>query len=367
MLVHTALLLASVSSPPTPGQALLVGRPAPVIAARTWLESASGQGESRREARSDGSLRGGLGFLGGEAASGGHDLDELHGHVVLVHALGWEEDEEVAPLVLDLARANVDRALVVRSIAPERDQEAATERLRGWGVDWPVALVAEDSESVWAQWALASPGDVALVGRGGELAWIGMLDDQKSLLKAVEELLLRPVVPALDAPSHAGLQKALEEYWSGRLAKAATLAEAAAKGSKDEELRDAAQALVGAVAEAESSWPRELAAARQGVDELRYLRLLAAIELAFPRGDAAATAEEIDQQARRDPFFPGRLHDGEAFLALLADRPVLFPVRKDAKGDAYAKKLDKLLRATNNDIPSTQAARSLLDRYRAAR
>jgi hypothetical protein len=305
------------------------------------------------------------GDLGDDSARAGDDLPGLHGWVVLVHPLDWEQDR-MPELVVDLARANADRGLIVRSIAPELDTEQALERMQRWDADWRVGLVAEDAEGIWAQWALASPGDVALVGRGGELAWIGMLDDEKSLLKAVEELLPRPIVPALSPPSQAELDRALEKYWEGELSKAASLAESAAKGA-DEALATAAQDLIDAVAEAEMSWPRELGEARRGNNELRYLRLLAAIEKAFPRGDAADAAEEIDKEARRDTFFPGRLHDGENYLELLEDRPILFPARKDSKGNAFARKLEKLLQASSNDIPSTQRARALLDAYREAR
>ena len=231
MLESALLLLAPLPlQPALESQALLVGRPAPPIEARSWVrEPEPTERSAERRARAGGMERR-QGDLGNDAARAGDDLPGLHGWVVLVHALDWEA-ERLPELVVDLGRANADRGLIVRSIAPELDEEQALERMQAWGADWRVGLVAEDAEGIWAQWALASPGDVALVGRGGELAWIGMLDDEKSLLKALEELLPRPIVPALSPPSHAELDRALEKYWEGELSKASSLAESAAKGA----------------------------------------------------------------------------------------------------------------------------------------
>ena len=56
--------------------------------------------------------------------------------------------------------------------------------------------------------------------------------------------------------------------------------------------------------------------------------------------------------------------ESHKYLNMLDDRPVLFPVRKEAAAESFAIKLEAFVRSTPNSTEETRTAKSLSDKYR---
>jgi hypothetical protein len=85
---------------------------------------------------------------------------------------------------------------------------------------------------------------------------------------------------------------------------------------------------------------------------------------AFARGDIAADLARLEKEVHKDTFFEMRLMDTQKYREMLDDRPILFPVRRDAAGDRFASRLEGFVRSTPNSTDETRTAKELADRYR---
>ncbi len=298
-------------------------------------------------------------------------LSELRDHVVLVHATPLADAdtaERALALVRDLVAANQDRRIAAIGFLGAPDATAAQDFAQRVGLDHPLALAA--GPSPYADLDAHPAGCVHVIGRGGGVLWHGdAARDTKAFLESVDRALAAPDVPPLERRLDARLEKALEEYWSGRFAKAASLAqsvERAAAKSEDAAAERDAQLLQQAVTDAEVAWMRELRASAVRQDATAWLAQARAVAAAFPRSAASKEADRMEKDLKKEGGFASRLRDAGIWLDLCADRPVLFPERKDAAGDRFADKLASYVRSTSNSTEETRTARALLERYGAA-
>jgi hypothetical protein len=344
----------------------VVGQPAPEPGLRGWIDEETKAPE--QEQRVESTSIGGMLPISRKSKT----LAELSDHVVIVHTFAWDDaaaTENALPLVRDLLAANADRRLAAIGIANAVDKEAARTQARSLQLEHPIAM--QDFAQPGSTYVDlgAHPACYAfVVGRGGGLVWSGdPLEEEKGLLAAVKDALLVPEVVRIAQPLHAKLAKGLGEYYAGRLSRALALA---AEERKQAEKPAGAACLADAkllektALEAQHDWLRKLSEAAASKDATVYVALLSACQTGFARGEIAKDLVRLEKEARKDGFFEMRLLDSKKYLAMLDERPVLFPARKDAAGDKFAKKLESFVRSTPNSTEETRTAQALADRYR---
>ena len=298
-------------------------------------------------------------------------LAELNDHVVIVHTFSWDDGNAVGralPLIRDLLTANSDRQLAAIGIADKLEREVARANATSLQLRHPIALEAfVESRSPYVGddpqrrcWAF-------VVGRGGGLLWQGNpATGEKEFLAAVKDALDLPTLVRIDHPLHERLAKALPEYYAGRISRALALAEVerlAAQKLQDIVLQSDALLLDRVAREVQFTWLREAQEAAAKHDSTNYVALANACKQAFTRAEFSRHFERLDKEARKNGFFETRLSESQKYFDLLAERPALFPARRDSAGDKFAKKLESFARSTPNSTLETRTAKALADRY----
>ncbi len=343
-----------------------VGQPAPEPALAAWIDDvASKDGTKKLEqtVRSAGDV---------PTSRKAKTLAELADHVVIVHTFAWGDGLSVGkalPLIRDLLAANSDRRLAAIGICDFVETETARGNAKSLFLEHPIAIEKfEESHPPFVDPKLHPPCWAFVVGRGGGLRWQGdPARDEKAFLTAVKDALEVPEVAAVGRPLHERLAKALAEYYAGRLSRALSLAmderDAAQKSADKAGLGDA-QMLEKTVHESQLIWLRDLENAAAKQDSTAYVALVRACRLGFAKGDVAKDLERLDREAHKDGFFEMRLIDSQKYFEMFEERPILFPARKDAAGEKFAKKLESFVRSTANSTEETRSAKALADRYR---
>ncbi len=350
----------------TPTWRPAVGQPAPEPGLAVWTDDvASKDGTKKLEQI----VRSGGDFPTSRKAK---TLAELADHVVIVHTFAWGDGPSMGralPLIRDLLAANSDRRLAAIGICDFVELETARGNAKSLFLDHPIAIEKfEASHSPFVDSKIHPPCWAFVVGRGGGLRWQGdPARDEKAFLAAVADALDVPEVAKLERPLHEKLAKALTEYYAGKLSRALSLAaderEAAQKSPDKAGLEDA-QLLEKAAHEAQLTWLRELENAAAKKDSTAYVALVRACKLGFAKGDVAKDLERLDKEAHKDGFFEMRLIDSQKYFEMFQDRPILFPARKEAAGEKFAKKLESFVRSTSNSTEETRTEKALADRYR---
>lgn len=342
----------------------VVGQPAPEVACATWITEPGAKGVTTTTTVTN---------VGGVPVSRrARTLAELADHVVIVHTFAWDDRaaRDVAlPLVRDLLSANGDRKLTAIGIGSAIEVADARSSAKSLQLEHPIALEKlNESRSPYVDLRAHAACWAFVVGRGGGLEWQGNpAQDEKGFLNAVREALDRHPVGRLDRRLHERLGKALAEYYDGKLSRAIASAQderKAAEKSNDRTLSEDAQVLERAARETQLAWLREVGDAATRHDATAYVALVQACKVGLARGDVQKDLDRLEKDVHKDGLFEMRLLESQKYLDMLADRPVTFPVRKDAAGDKFAQRLEAFLRATNNSTDETRTARSLVDRYR---
>jgi hypothetical protein len=299
-------------------------------------------------------------------------LSDLRDHVVIVHTFAWNDvaaKEKALPLLRDLLAANSDRRIAAIGIADDLELEAARAAAKSMGLEQPIAVdKLADSKSPYVDLATHAACFAFVVGRGGGLLWAGNPAlDEKGFLAAVKDALARHAVVPVERRLHEKLGKALAEYYAGHLSRALTLAQderKAAEKSGEKQVSEDARLLESTAKDAQLAWLREIGEATLKKDATRYVELVQVCKAGLARGDVAADLDRLEKEVHKDNFFEARLLDAQKYLELLDDRPILFPVRRDAAGDRFAGKLEGFARSTPNSTYETRTAKDLADRYR---
>lgn len=361
--------LPPIPAPPVaqaPAWKPVVGQPAPEPGLSDWIdEEAKAPDQAKRiESTSVG------GMLPNSRKA--KTLAELADHVVIVHTFAWDDaaaTEHALPLIRDLLAANSDRRLAAIGIASAVDRQTARTRAKALQLEHPIAMqdFAQPGSS-YVDLSVHPACYAFVVGRGGGLVWSGdPFKEEKGLLAAVKEALGVPELVRIAQPLGPELSKALGEYYAGRLSRALALAQdqrKQAEKSADAARLAEAKLLENTALEAQHTWLSKLGEAAARKDATLYVALLGACQAGFARGEIAKDLERLEQEARKDGFFEMRLLDSKKYLAMQAERPVLFPARKDAAGDKFAKKLESFVRSTPNSTEETRTAQALADRYK---
>jgi hypothetical protein len=269
--------------------------------------------------------------------------------------------------VRDLVSANSDRRLAAIGIVNATDRESARAQAKSLQLEYPIAMHDFDQGGLAFVDLAAQPVSfVFVVGRGGGLAWMGdPVAEERKFLAALNAALALPEVVRIERPLHERLNKARGEYYAGRLSRALDMAvneqKVAEKGA-DSALLDDARLLERAALDAQHTWLRAISEAAARKDATAYVSLLGACETGFARGEVAKDLERIEKELHKNNFFEMLVLDAKKYQALMEDRPVLFPSRKESAGDRFAKKLEGFVRSTSNSTNESRTAQALVDR-----
>lgn len=302
-------------------------------------------------------------------------VSELERRVVLVHAMDWEDEEcmeQSVAFLRDFVAANADRSIGVLSIAKKPASVDAATAAESYGIDWPLALVADSESSPYFDADTPSHDRLFVIGRGGGLAWQGdPVKEEKGLLSTLAEELAKYAAPAVGRPLDESLLDALESYHSNEWKKAESAAAKQLKKvakKKDElsiQIAADAQHLIDTI----DRHKREMVTSAKQFDRARavleFLEIQQAAEFGLPKTEVTREIEDMAKEALKG-WSSLSFQDTKTWLEVRAERPVLYPGRRSKSGDRFDKKVDKFLRSTLNFITCRQRALYLQEVYSRA-
>jgi hypothetical protein len=286
--------------------------------------------------------------------------------VVLLHAFDAETpDRELAALLADLLLAGEDRELVAISISDADAGDGAREALRDLHLEHPVGLSEPGATPYFAPERTGLPF-VHVVGRSGEVVWAGNpVRSEKLFLEALAgALAVWPAAP-LERELAEPLWVAVALYHGGEWDVARKSAERAAKRAKDPDLAEDANYLVKVIDDFERDLLGVVSDNTGMRHQLRLARLYLALERGLPRSSAFGVAEELVKEYRKS-MTAAVFADALKWAELEAERPVLFPTRRDSAGKRFAKKIAGFVR-NQNDTPLTRTVSGMLTHFESLR
>ena len=338
------LLCASVCPPVLDGSPPEVGKVAPPHGVERW--EGFDEEATERVAR------------GGEPPKKGKLLTELHGQVVFLFAVRGAPDPEALRLVLDFLRANADREVSGLGLVAHEDLVGT---LRSRGFSSPLGILDEAGSPYLP---VVGPAALTVIGRSGEVVWTGdPAKGEKDLLAACHDALMNWPALALEGDLDEALDDAVAAYFAGDWAKARKLAKKVAARAEDPELAEDVTYLTARLDELEFALLEDVRGTTGAWKQLRLLRLHRALARGFPSSRALEECANLLEN-RRKTLGAGSLLDDQNWIELEPDRPVLFPLRKDAAGKRFAKKIGKLIRNAN-DTELTRLVRDMLATFEA--
>lgn len=267
-------------------------------------------------------------------------LEGLLGRVVLVVGVRGEPDEAAVALVRDLLAANADRQVSAVGLVPGDDEARA---LRALGFEERIGFPGEAANPYLPE---GEDFRLSVIGRSGEIVWEGRpgkkLDD---LLEACANALYAwPALP-LERDLDPALDEAVTDYFGGRWERARKTAQRLVDKAPSEGVHEDATYLLDRLLELEHALLDQAAEEHPAWRAVHLMRLQRALTAGLPGSDALVECERQVENARK-ALGAGAFFEAGEWAELEADRPVLFPLRKDAAGKRFAKKIRKLIRGS---------------------